>query len=88
MGLEHGPPNVTSSKPVSNLVSLGWADINLGMFLYLVVIPKNVRVSGRVFSHSGPTVWNALPSTLKNSRNIDSFIVLLKTPLFKKAFNL
>ena len=42
----------------------------------------------RVFSHAGPTVWNALPSGLRNSKNIDSFKVQLKTHHFKKAFNL
>ena len=56
----------------------------------LLVIPKVTRkTSGdRAFFHAGPTVWNALPSSLRNCRNIDSFKVQLKTNLFKKAFNL
>ena len=33
-------------------------------------------------------IWNALPSNLRNCRNIDSFRVKLKTHLFKKAFTL
>ena len=42
----------------------------------------------RAIFHAGPTVWNALSSSLRNCRNIDSFKVQLKTYLFKKAFNL
>ena len=56
----------------------------------LLVIPKVTRKTfgDRAFFHAGPTVWNALPSSLRNCRNIDSFKVQLKTYLFKKAFNL
>ena len=56
----------------------------------LLVIPKVTRKTfgDRAFSHAGPTVWNALPSNLRNCRNIDSFKVKLKSHLFKKAFNM
>ena len=56
----------------------------------LLVIPKVTRKTfgDRAFFHAGPTVWNALPSSLRNCVNIDSFKVQLKTYLFKKAFNL
>ena len=56
----------------------------------LLVIPKVTRKTfgDRAFFHAGPTVWNALPSSLRNCRNIDSFKVQLKTYLFMKAFNL
>ena len=56
----------------------------------LLVIPKVTRKTfgDRAFFHAGPTVWNALPSSLRNCRNIDCFKVQLKTYLFKKAFNL
>ena len=56
----------------------------------LLVIPKVTRKTSanQAFFHAGPTVWNALPSTLRNCRNIDPFKVQLKTYLFKKAFNL
>ena len=56
----------------------------------LLVIPKVTRKTfgDQVFFHAGPTVWNALPSSLRNCMNIDSFKVQLKTYLFKKAFNL
>ena len=59
-------------------------------FETLLVIPKVTRKTfgDRAFSHAGPTVWNALPSSLRNCTNIDSFKVQLKTHLFKKAFNL
>ena len=56
----------------------------------LLVIPKVTRKTfgDRAFFHAGPTVWNALPSSLRNCRKIDSFKVQLKTYLFMKAFNL
>ena len=56
----------------------------------LLVIPKVTRKTfgDRAFFHAGPTLWNALPSSHRNRRNIDSFKVQLKTCLFKKAFNL
>ena len=56
----------------------------------LLVIPKVTRKTfgDRAFFHAGPTVWNALPSSLRNCRSTDSFKVQLKTYLFKKAFNL
>lgn len=56
----------------------------------LLVIPKVTQKTfgDRAFSHAGPTVWNALPSSLRNCRNTDSFKVQLKNHLFKKAFNL
>ena len=50
----------------------------------LLVIPKVTRKAfgDRAFFHAGPTVWNALPSSLRNCRNIDSFKVQLKTYFF------
>ena len=56
----------------------------------LLVIPNVTRKTfgDRAFFHAGLTVWNALPSSLRNCSNIDSFKVQLKTYLFKKAFNL
>ena len=56
----------------------------------LLVIAKVTRKTfgDRAFFHAGPTVWNALPSSLRNCRNIDSFKVQLKTHLLKKASNL
>ena len=40
----------------------------------LLVIPRvTLKAFGdRAFSHAGPTVWNALPSSLRNGRNIYS----------------
>ena len=56
----------------------------------LLVIHKVTRKTfgDGAFFHAGPTVWNALPSSLRNCMNIDSFKVQLKTYLFKKGFNL
>ena len=52
----------------------------------LLVIHKVTQKTfgDRAFSHAGPTVWNALPSSLRNCRNIDSFKVQLKTYLLRK----
>ena len=56
----------------------------------LLVIAKVTRKTfgDQAFFHAGPTVWNALPSSLRNCRNIDSFKVQLKTHLLKKTSNL
>ena len=41
---------------------------------------------GRSFSIAAPTLWNILPTTIKNSSSLDSFKRRLKTLLFNKAF--
>ena len=56
------------------------------LLVILKVTQKTLR--DQAFFHAGPVVWNALPSSLRNCMNIDSFNVQLKTYLFKKAFNL
>ena len=47
-----------------------------------------VAISDRSFSVAAPTLWNALPASL---RNVDSLLIFkscLKTYLFKLAFGL
>ena len=41
---------------------------------------------GRSFSIAAPTLWNILPTTIKNSVSLDSFKRQLKTWLFNEAF--
>ena len=41
---------------------------------------------GRSFSIAAPTLWNILPTTIKNSASLDSFKRKLKTWLFNNAF--
>ena len=41
---------------------------------------------GRSFAVAAPTLWNNLPSSIKDSGTVSSFKKLLKTFLFKKAY--
>ena len=54
----------------------------------LLSIPHvNLRTYGaRAFSVAAPTLWNTLPSDIKNSPSVSVFKNRLKTSLFKKAF--
>ena len=54
----------------------------------LLFIPHvNLRTYGaRAFSVAAPTLWNTLPSDIKNSPSVSVFKNRLKTSLFKKAF--
>ena len=54
----------------------------------LLSIPRfNLKTYGaRSFSVAAPTLWNTLPSDIKNSSSVSLFKHKLKTFLFKKAF--
>ena len=54
----------------------------------LLSIPHfNLKTYGaRSFSVAAPTLWNTLPSDIKNSSSVSLFKHKLKTFLFKKAF--
>ncbi len=56
----------------------------------LLKIPKVKRITlgTRSFRYSGPKLWNDLPMTIQQSKDIDSFKSMLKTHLFKLAYNL
>ena len=43
---------------------------------------------GRSFSAAAPTLWNALPVSLRGIKCISTFKSNLKTYLFKSAFNI
>ena len=53
-----------------------------------LMVPRTRRQTfvARSFSVAGPTLWNSLPNTIKQSNTIDGFKVKLKTYLFRCAF--
>jgi len=55
----------------------------------LLSVPKvNNASHGEVsFPRAAPTLWNALPKDIRMCQNITAFKKLLKTHLYKKAFN-
>ena len=62
--------------------SLRSADQNL-----LTVKRYNLeRYGRRSFSVAGPSLWNALPSAIRNSVSLPAFRSSLKTHLFREAF--
>ena len=53
----------------------------------LVVKRYNLECYGRrSFSVAGPSLWNALPSAIRNSMSLPAFRSSLKTHLFREAF--
>ena len=55
----------------------------------LLIEPKVQKKYGdRAFSVCGPKLWNTLPLCIKNSPSVASFKKVLKTHLFKQAYNL
>ena len=57
--------------------------------LELLHQPKCHRKFGeRAFAVCGPRLWNCLPLSLRKCKSINSFKTLLKTNLFRKAYNL
>ena len=56
-----------------------------------VIVPrtKSVRFGARGFSSAGPSLWNSLPTDLKATNlAFNVFTKLLKTHLFRKAYNI
>ena len=56
----------------------------------LLKVPRDrlVRFGTRSFAVAGPTLWNALPDTIRCNtfKSVDAFKSKLKTHLFRKAF--
>ena len=52
-----------------------------------IPVTKLSTYGDRAFSHTGPSVWNALPYDLRNMSNFESFKKHLKTHLFREHFN-
>lgn len=55
----------------------------------LLTVPRiNLpSIGSRAFSVAGPTEWNALPKTIRETTNLKTFKKTLKTHLFNVAFN-
>ena len=53
-----------------------------------LMVPRTRRqtFAARSFSVAGPTLWNSLPNTIKQSNIVDGFKVKLKTYMFRCAF--
>ena len=55
---------------------------------FLEVPKTNLISSGkRAFCAAGPALWNSIPESVKSAPTIEHFKKLLKTYLYKKAFN-
>ena len=61
----------------------------LDRILFPRKLPKTrtITYGDRSFMHCGPTLWNVLPADIKNCDDFNQFKSLLKTHLFKKAYN-
>ena len=57
-------------------------------FKHLLVSPSyNLKTYGaRSFSVAAPSLWNTLPSEIRNAQSVSVFKRRLKTLLFRKAF--
>ena len=55
----------------------------------LLTVPRcSLRTYGnRSFAWASPTLWNALPQTIRSACSVESFKTSLKTHLFRQAFN-
>ena len=54
----------------------------------IFVVPRiKTKTGSRVFSISGPALWNALPVPIRNAKTILTFRKLLKPHLFDLAFS-
>ena len=53
----------------------------------LLCVPKcRVKYGERAFSHAGPSLWNTLPSSIRNASSLAIFKKKLKTHLFTEAY--
>ena len=65
-----------------------WEGLRCNRDHKFLVVPQTRRqtFAARSFSVAGPTLWNSLPNTIKQSNTLDGFKVKLKTHLFRHAF--
>ncbi len=54
----------------------------------ILVIPRVARVhlGERSFSYAAATLWNALPSTIRNTHKLEAFKISLKTHLYTQCY--
>ena len=57
-----------------------------GLKLKVPLIKYN-SFTTRSFSYAAPTLWNGLPTNIRECKTLDKFKGLLKTYLYRKAFN-
>ena len=53
-----------------------------------VLSTKRIKCGDRAFIHCAPTLWNAIPQSIKSCETVCLFKKKLKTYLFAKAYNL
>ena len=70
---------ITGHSPTRNLRSRD-------QFLLNVPFTRSMLASDRAFSVVGPTLWNALPKSVRSAPSLFTFKKLLKTHLFRVAF--
>ena len=71
-----------TSKPKRNNMQSNNARIMLN------VPPVNYKTfTARSFSYAATTLWNELPKNIRESKTLDKFQQVLRTCLYKKAFN-
>ena len=65
-----------------------WEGLRSNRDLKFLMVPRTRKQTfvARSFSVAGPTLWNSLPNTIKQSNTVDGFKVKLKTHLFRCAF--
>ena len=59
------------------------------MIQRLLIVPKTSTTTygDRAFSIVAPKLWNNLPDSIKFSETVKQFISLVKTYVFKEAFD-
>jgi hypothetical protein len=67
-------------------VNIPVRDLRSSKSLCLSVPRCNTETGTRAFHHAGPSMWNALPDSIKELRTTSSFKKNLKTFLFETAF--
>ena len=60
---------------------------NNGLFLTFPTIKTRKTLGDRAFCVAAPTVWNNLPKSIRKEQDFKKFKSLLKTFLFKTAYN-
>lgn len=60
---------------------------NNGLFLTFPTIKTRKTLRDRAFCVAAPTVWNNLPESIRKEQDFKKFKSLLKTFLFKTAYN-
>ena len=59
-----------------------------GHTMNVCYLKSKSKIETRAFSVAGPTVFNSLPETVKNSTSMIEFRKLLKTFLFGQAYGI